>query len=74
VLITVPAGLTLPLLSPGDELELLVTVDTTGAFTLVRLGESDEVTTNDESADDNDQADDNDDQADDNDDQGDDGD
>jgi hypothetical protein len=80
VLITVPAGLTLPSLSPGDELELLVTVDATGAFTLVRLGESEEATTNDESADDNDQGEDNNDQGDandqgdDNDDQGDDGD
>jgi hypothetical protein len=74
VLITVPAGLTLPLLSPGDELELVVTVGTTGTFTLVRLGESEEATTNDESADDNDQGEDNNDQGEDNDDQGDDGD
>ncbi len=74
VLITVPAGLTLPSLSPGDELELVVTVDTTGTFTLVRFGESEEATTNNESADDNDQGEDNNDQGEDNNDQGDDND
>jgi len=78
VLVAVPAGLTLPTLKPGDELELAVTVDTAGALTLVRIGDSEGVTSNDENADENDQADDNGDQADqndqgdDNDDQGDD--
>jgi hypothetical protein len=39
VLITVPVGLTLPTLAPGDELSLDVSVDLAGAFTLVRLGD-----------------------------------
>jgi hypothetical protein len=69
VLVTVPAGATLPTLSPGDELELAVTVDSAGAFTLVRLGDT-EVGTNDENADENDQGEDNNDQGEDNDDQG----
>jgi hypothetical protein len=86
VLITVPAGLALPTLTPGDELELEVTVDAAGAFTLVQIGDFETATTSDENADqneqgdddndqadeDNDQADDNNDQADDNNDQGDD--
>lgn len=70
VLVTVPAGVTLPALSPGDELELAVTVDSAGAFTLVRLGDTEVGTTNDENADENDQAEDNNDQAEDNNEQG----
>jgi len=34
VFVTVPAGLTLPQLQPGDEIELVVSVDAAGAFTL----------------------------------------
>jgi hypothetical protein len=71
VLVVVPSGLTLPTLKPGDELELAVTVDSAGALTLVRVGESEGVTPDDENADENEQADEND-QGDDNDDQGDD--
>jgi hypothetical protein len=85
VLVTVPAGVTLPALSPGVELELAVTVDSAGAFTLVRLGEAEVGTANDENADENadendqgednnDQGEDNNDQGEDNNDQGDDGD
>jgi hypothetical protein len=37
VFVTVPDGLQLPPLSPGDEIELVVTVDATGAFTLVSV-------------------------------------
>jgi hypothetical protein len=66
VLVSVPAGTTLPPLSPGAELELGVTVDAAGAFTLVNLGENAGAAT----ADENDQGDDNDDQGEDNDDQG----
>ncbi len=69
VLVTVPAGVTLPALSPGDELELAVTVDSAGAFTLVRLGDAEVGTANDENADENDQGEDNNDQGDDNNDQ-----
>ena len=38
VFVTVPAGLTLPQLQPGDEIELVVSVDAAGAFTLVHRG------------------------------------
>lgn len=37
VFVTVPAGLQLPALNPGDEIELVVTVDAAGAFTLVSV-------------------------------------
>ena len=43
VFVTIPAGLQLPQLNPGDEIELIVTVDaTTGAFTLVSVNGDDE--------------------------------
>jgi hypothetical protein len=61
VLVAVPAGMTLPTLAPGDELELVVSVDPAGALTLVSIGAS---------ADENDQGEDNDDQGEDDDDQG----
>jgi hypothetical protein len=70
VLVTVPAGVTLPTLSPGDELELAVTVDSAGAFTLVRLSDTEVGPANDENADENDQGEDNNDQGEDNNDQG----
>ena len=37
VFVTVPAGFRLPILRPGDEIELVVSVDAAGAFTLVRI-------------------------------------
>jgi hypothetical protein len=37
VFVTVPDGLQLPPLTPGDEIELVVTVDASGAFTLVSV-------------------------------------
>ena len=61
VLVAVPAGMTLPTLTPGDELKLGVSVDAAGALTLVSIGAA---------ADENDQGEDNDDQGEDNDDQG----
>jgi hypothetical protein len=64
VLVSVPAGTTLPSLTAGAELELAVTIDSAGAFTLVGLEESAATT------DENDQGDDNGEQGDDNDDQG----
>ena len=43
VSVAVPAGVTLPSLQPGDEIELLVSVGANGAFTLVALdGEDDD--------------------------------
>jgi hypothetical protein len=42
VFVTVPAGLQLPQLRPGDEIELIVTVDAAGAFTLVSVQVDDE--------------------------------
>jgi len=42
VFVTVPDGLQLPPLAPGDEIELVVTVDATGAFTLVSVQADDE--------------------------------
>jgi hypothetical protein len=70
VLVTVPAGVTLPALSPGDELELAVTVDSAGAFTLVRVGDTEVGTANEENADENDQGEDNNEQGEDNNEQG----
>jgi hypothetical protein len=70
LLVNVPAGVTLPTLSAGAELELDVTVDSAGVFTLVRLGDTEVGTANDENADENDQGEDNNDQGEDNDDQG----
>jgi hypothetical protein len=57
LLITVPAGLTLPTLTPGDELELNVSVDTAGVVTLVGVGdvEDDQGEDNDDQGDDDDQ-------------------
>lgn len=37
VFVAIPAGLQLPQLQPGDEIELIVTVDAAGAFTLVSV-------------------------------------
>jgi hypothetical protein len=37
VFVTIPAGFQLPTLNPGDEIELEVSVDTAGAFTLVSV-------------------------------------
>jgi len=42
VFVTVPDGLQLPPLNPGDEIELVVTVDAAGAFTLVSVQADDE--------------------------------
>lgn len=42
VFVTIPAGFQLPTLSPGDEIELTVTVDPAGAFTLVSVQTDDE--------------------------------
>jgi hypothetical protein len=42
VFVTVPDALQLPPLTPGDEIELVVTVDATGAFTLVSVQADDE--------------------------------
>ena len=44
---TIPAGFQLPALNPGDEIELDVSVDTTGAFTLVSVQGDDEDDDND---------------------------
>jgi len=41
VFVAVPAGFKLPPLKPGDEIELHVLVDTSGAFTLVRIENED---------------------------------
>jgi hypothetical protein len=56
VLITVPTGLTLPTLTPGDEVELNVSVDTAGIVTLVCVGdvEDDQGEDNDDQGDDDD--------------------
>lgn len=59
VLVTVPAGQTLPALSPGSELQLEVTVDPAGGFTLAQLGESTQATDENDDG----QGDDNDDQG-----------
>jgi hypothetical protein len=37
VFVTIPAGFQLPALKPGDEIELVVSVDASGAFTLVSV-------------------------------------
>src|SRR5437763_1046208 len=42
VFVTVPDGLQLPPLTPGDEIELVVTVDAAGVFTLVSVQADDE--------------------------------
>jgi hypothetical protein len=42
VFVTVPDGFQLPPLSPGDEVELVVSVDASGAFTLVTIQTDDE--------------------------------
>jgi hypothetical protein len=42
VFVTIPAGLQLPQLQPGDEIELIVSVDAGGAFTLVSVNTDDE--------------------------------
>jgi hypothetical protein len=42
VFVTVPDGFQLPPLSPGDEVELVVSVDASGAFTLVAIQADDE--------------------------------
>ena len=42
VFVSIPAGFQLPQLRPGDEIELIVTVDAAGAFTLVRVERDDE--------------------------------
>lgn len=42
VLVTVPDGFQLPPLTPGDEIELIVSVDGAGAFTLVSVQADDE--------------------------------
>lgn len=42
VFVTVPEGFKLPNLAPGDEIELVVTVDANGAFTLVSVQQDDE--------------------------------
>lgn len=41
VLVTIPGGLQLPQLQPGDEIELIVSVDAGGAFTLVSVQSDD---------------------------------
>lgn len=48
VFVTVPAGLRLPDLRPGDEVELIVTGDAAGAFTLVSVQRDDEDDDDDE--------------------------
>ena len=48
VFVTVPAGLRLPDLRPGDEIELIVTVGAAGAFTLVSVQRDDEDDDDDE--------------------------
>jgi hypothetical protein len=42
VFVTIPDGFQLPPLSPGDEIELVVSVDATGAFTLVSIQTDDQ--------------------------------
>ncbi|HEV8098934.1 MAG TPA: hypothetical protein VGP56_07285 [Gaiellaceae bacterium] len=42
VFVAIPAGLRLPQLQPGDEIEAIVTVDAVGAFTLVSVQRDDE--------------------------------
>jgi hypothetical protein len=42
VFVTVPEGFQLPQLAPGDEIELIVSVDGEGAFTLVSVQQDDE--------------------------------
>jgi hypothetical protein len=42
VFVTIPDGFQLPPLSPGDEIELVVSVDSSGAFTLVSIQTDDQ--------------------------------
>jgi len=42
VFVTIPEGFQLPTLSPGDEIELVVSVDSSGAFTLVSIQTDDQ--------------------------------
>jgi hypothetical protein len=42
VFVTIPGSMQLPQLSPGDEIELIVSVDASGAFTLVSVNNDDE--------------------------------
>ena len=42
VFVTIPNGFQLPALSPGDEIELVVSIDSSGAFTLVSIQTDDE--------------------------------
>lgn len=51
VLVAIPAGLQLPQLQPGDEIEAIVNVDAAGAFTLVSVQSDDENDDDDEGID-----------------------
>ena len=51
VFVTVPDGFQLPPLSPGDEVELVVSVDASGVFTLVAIQTDDEDDDDDEGID-----------------------
>src|SRR4051812_32354739 len=51
VFVTIPAGFQLPALNPGDEIELVVSVDSAGAFTLVSVQGDDEDDDDDEGID-----------------------
>lgn len=42
VFVTIPGGMQLPQLQPGDEIELIVSVDASGAFTLVSANADDQ--------------------------------
>ena len=42
VFVTIPNGFQLPVLKPGDEIELVVSIDSSGAFTLVSIQTDDE--------------------------------
>jgi hypothetical protein len=42
VFVTIPAGFQLPALQPGDEIELVVSVDSSGVFTLVSIQTDDQ--------------------------------
>jgi len=49
--VTIPAGFHLPGLRPGDEIELIVSVDAAGAFTLISAQNDDENDDDDEGID-----------------------
>jgi hypothetical protein len=51
VFVMIPDGFQLPTLNPGDEIELVVSVDTAGAFTLVSVQNDDENDDDDEGID-----------------------